>query len=80
MYSFVQAILTVFHCKPVNMLWDPAVKGTCINYDDVLITMASLNIGTDVVILCLPLPQLWKLQLPARTKRQLAGIFLLGGL
>ena len=80
MYCFVQAILTVFHCKPVNMLWDPAVKGMCINYDDVLITMASLNIGTDVLILCLPLPQLWKLQLPARTKRHLAGIFLLGGL
>ncbi|KAK0517030.1 hypothetical protein JMJ35_000185 [Cladonia borealis] len=77
MYCFVQAILTVFHCKPVNMLWDPTVKGTCINYDDVLITMASLNIGTDVLILCLPLPQLWRLQLPASTKRHLVGIFLL---
>ena len=80
LYCLVQAVITVFYCTPMKMLWNPTVRGKCINYDDVLTTMAALNIGTDVLILCLPLPQLWKLQLPKRIKRQLAGIFLLGGL
>ena len=79
-YSVVQAILTVFHCAPVKALWDSNIERSCINFDDVLIVLSSLNIGTDVVILCLPIPQLWRLEISKRRRLQLIAMFLLGGL
>ena len=79
-YSTAQAVLTVFHCTPVNALWNLDVARQCINFDDVLIVLSCLNIGTDIVILCLPMPQLWKLQIAKRRRLQLVAIFLLGGL
>lgn len=78
-YSLCQAVLTVFHCTPVEALWNPTVEAKCINFDQVLIVLSSLNIGTDILILCLPMPQLWKLNMPKGPKCQLMGIFLLGG-
>lgn len=79
-YSIGQAVLTVFQCNPIDALWEPAVQGKCINLHDVIIVFASLNIGTDILVLCLPLPQLWKLNMPSRRKYELMGIFFLGGL
>ena len=38
------------------------------------------NIVTDLVILCLPLPVLWNLQMAKQRKKQLTGVFALGGL
>ncbi|KAM0795174.1 hypothetical protein BDR22DRAFT_894424 [Usnea florida] len=67
-YSIGQAVLT-----------DPTVNAKCINFHDVLIIFSSLNIGTDILILCLPVPQLWRLNMPRRRKYELMGIFLLGG-
>ena len=73
-------MLTVVYCYPVDALWDPTVNAKCINFHDVLIIFSSLNIGTDILILCLPVPQLWKLNMPRRRKYELMGIFSLGGL
>ena len=52
----------------------------CINYEAVLTVFSTLNIATDVAILCLPLPLVWKLQISRRQRFQIIGIFLLGGL
>lgn len=79
-YSICQAVLSVIYCKPVKALWDHQTESKCINFDDVLVVLSSLNIGTDIFILCLPVPQLWKLVMSKRQKCNLIGIFLLGGL
>lgn len=79
-YTIVQIVCVVLHCIPFRALWDPQVPARCINLDDVFILCASLNIGTDVAILCLPMPELWKLKVSTRQKVQLTSMFLLGGL
>ena len=79
-YSIGQTVLTILHCNPVDALWDPTVKAKCINFHTVGIIFSSLNIGTDILILCLPVPQLWKLNMPRRRKYELMGMFSLGGL
>ena len=79
-YSICQAVLAVFYCKPVKALWDHQTERKCINFDEVLVVLSSLNIGTDILILCLPVPQLWKLIMSKRQKCNLIGIFFLGGL
>ena len=79
-YSSCQALLTVFYCTPVEALWDHRIEAKCINFDQALIILSSLNIVTDILIICLPVTQLWKLFMPKRQRCQLIGIFLLGGL
>ena len=44
------------------------------------IIFAIFNVITDIVILILPLPILWRLQLSQGRKFQLMGIFLTGSL
>lgn len=79
-YSFAQSVVEVFECSPVNSLWNPQVKGKCINLSAELVASSVLNVVTDVFILVLPLPILWRLQISMERKLQLIGIFSLGGL
>ena len=70
----------IFQCRPLNRVWDPTVKAECIDTSKVWIVMASMNVLTDFLILCLPLPQLWRLQMRRETKLQVMGIFSIGSL
>lgn len=79
-YSAVMVIMLIFQCRPVNRAWDPTVKADCIDVSKVLTVIASMNVLTDFLLLCLPLPQLWKLQMRRETKLQLIGIFSIGSL
>ena len=79
-YTIIQIVCVILHCIPVRALWETQVPAHCINLDDVFITCGSLNIGTDIAILCLPMPDLWKLKVSTRQKVQLTFMFLLGSL
>ena len=79
-YSIIGVFTILFHCTPINSLWNPTVTGKCIDFESVLITVSSCNIGADIFVLCIPMPLLWGLNMPTRRKAQLMGIFLLGGL
>ena len=78
-YSLVQTFAVLFECTPIKMFWDQSVKGRCINANDVILVCSSLNIATDVIILAMPMPKLWKLQISRTEKMQLSIIFALGG-
>jgi hypothetical protein len=43
-----------------------------------LITNAVLNISSDLIIICIPMPLLFKVKLPKKNKAILLGIFLIG--
>ena len=60
------------------MTWDVTVEGECI--DDYVqdIVTGAFNIFSDLAILVLPLPMLWRLQLDINHKLGLVSIFLLG--
>ena len=79
-YSILQAIMTIFYCTPIEALWDHRIEAKCINLDDALIVLSTFNIGMDILILCLPVPQLWKRILSTEQKFQLIGMFFLGGM
>ncbi|PWY72291.1 hypothetical protein BO70DRAFT_320500 [Aspergillus heteromorphus CBS 117.55] len=64
-----------FACWPVAKQWDNSIPGVCMN------TIASYyvtGLGFDIIIIALPLPVLWKLQLRLRQKIALVGVFALG--
>lgn len=72
--------LFVFICVPVEKMWYPDIPGKCINQVATWIANAASTLLTDVVILMMPLPQLWSLQLGTREKIGLTAAFGLGSL
>ena len=79
-YSIISVIVMIFACRPLKEAWDPTIKPDCIDLSKLVIVMGSMNVLTDLLLLCLPLPQLWKLQIPRGTKIQVIGIFSIGSL
>ncbi|KAH7189533.1 uncharacterized protein B0J16DRAFT_303385 [Fusarium flagelliforme] len=70
--------LFIFICVPVAKLWYPDLPGYCINQVGTWIANAASTIFTDIVILCLPIPPIWKLQLGRPEKLGLTAAFAIG--
>lgn len=65
-------------CRPLALNWDQTLEGSC--GDQILsynIT-GSLNLATDIMVLLLPLPYLWKLKMQLYKKLVLGATFSLG--
>ena len=69
-----------FFCRPVSYFWNKEQEGKCMNTFSYYMACAALNVFTDLVILILPIPTVWSLQLPKRQRLVLIGIFSLGGM
>ncbi|OLN87826.1 hypothetical protein CCHL11_00535 [Colletotrichum chlorophyti] len=72
-------LVCVFQCTPVSKAYMPWIEGTCIDLKASFIGNAIPNIMTDVAILCLPINQVWKLQVTLAQRLSLCFMFLLGG-
>lgn len=79
-FAITAVFLQIFQCVPVEAIWYTNLERRCVNISADYIAMGTINIVTDVVILCLPMPQLWRLQMSRTHKMQLMGMFLLGSL
>ena len=80
-FSMACIFAIIFACSPVNKLWDYRVTGGhCLNAKALAISHAALNIFTDLLILVIPIPIVWRLQLNVRTKIQVLSILGLGAL
>nr|XP_036578222.1 uncharacterized protein CTRU02_11723 [Colletotrichum truncatum]KAF6785423.1 integral membrane protein [Colletotrichum truncatum] len=73
-------LVCVFQCTPVAKAYMPWIDGTCIDLKASFIGNAIPNILTDVAILCLPIGQVWRLQVTLVQRLSLCFMFLLGGL
>ena len=72
----------IFTCVPVNGAWDIIVQASakCIDTTAFYYGNAISNLLTDVIILCLPMPLIWQLQMNTHKKLALSGVLLLGSL
>ncbi|KAL8717842.1 MAG: hypothetical protein Q9225_004949 [Loekoesia sp. 1 TL-2023] len=70
---------TFLLCRPFAYNWDPTIKDfTCGDRNAAYIGAGSLNIATDLMVLCLPIPMVWNLQIPRRNKAILTAVFGMG--
>ena len=73
-------LFSLLQCNPVQAAWDTSVKGQCVDVFVPFIVFNWGNIVLDLVMLSLPIPILWKLNMSTSRKVQVTGIFLTGGL
>ena len=72
-------ILTGFLiCRPIAYNWDKTLRGECGSTMDEEIAFAVFNMVIDGMIVVLPMPTIWGLQMPVKTKISICCIFGLG--
>lgn len=78
-FGGISALLAT--CIPLAKAWDITItEGRCINVTKLLISNAYYNIFSDFILLVLPLPMVWNLQLPLRQKLGVTAVFSTGAL
>ncbi|KAK6829821.1 hypothetical protein PG995_004398 [Apiospora arundinis] len=69
---------TVFMCYPVEKGWNPMAPGNCGPTNALWIGSAIPSVAIDLVILLLPLPKIWTLQMNKAQRAGLMVVFALG--
>lgn len=78
-YSTALVLALFFACQPLSKVFSATVtEGSCINRTSVYICIAALNIASDVVLLIMPIPVVWALQMPRMQRVGVLVVFLLG--
>ncbi|KAJ5820243.1 hypothetical protein N7474_005834 [Penicillium riverlandense] len=78
-YFIACTIVSIAECLPVAKFWNPSGPGSCIDMVAFFRWNGVTNLILDVLVLCLPFPMAWRLQMTTRQKLILTGIFMLGG-
>jgi hypothetical protein len=79
-WAIMVVIVASVQCIPIEAFWDPSVHGICINSWLFYIAGSCPNTATDLLILILPLPAVWRLQMDISQRVLVTGIFMLGSL
>lgn len=72
----------IFQCKPVRAAYDKSLEDfTCMSdktLQNIQLYQAVLMFVIDVVIIVLPMPTIWKLQMPLQRRLSIIALFALG--
>ncbi|CAD6588420.1 MAG: hypothetical protein ASARMPREDX12_003322 [Alectoria sarmentosa] len=66
-------------CIPVSGYWNTKISAKCVNGEHFFLGSSIVNILTDLALLLLPIPYIWRLYRTISQKIALIGIFMLGG-
>ncbi|KAH7371737.1 hypothetical protein BKA66DRAFT_572706 [Pyrenochaeta sp. MPI-SDFR-AT-0127] len=69
---------TIFMCKPIAKQWNPVLEGTCGSNNALWLGSAIPSVLIDLIILILPMPMLWRLQLRRSRKILVTTVFVCG--
>ncbi|KAI4269949.1 MAG: hypothetical protein L6R38_007281 [Xanthoria sp. 2 TBL-2021] len=77
---WIGLMLTAFlHCRPFAYNWDRSIpNGHCVNDNLIGYTITSINIVGDLVVLILPIPWLWGMNMAVPKRMAVVGLFVLG--
>ncbi|KAF1836365.1 hypothetical protein BDW02DRAFT_493764 [Decorospora gaudefroyi] len=70
--------VTIFQCRPISGAWNFTISRKCVDYIDYLYASSAVNVATDIILCILPLPHLWRLNMPLKQRLILCAL-LAGG-
>ncbi|KAJ6118981.1 hypothetical protein N7471_013601 [Penicillium samsonianum] len=79
-YYIVAEIVKIRMCDPIPSYWTVDPSGSCLDQRAALIADSVISVVTDGIILVLPLPLTWSLQMSRNKKLRVVGILSAGGL
>lgn len=78
LWSAMSTCLFIFTCNPIQKLWDPTVPGRCISLVGRWIASAVSTVLTDLAIIFLPMPQVFRMSLSKMEKLAVTLVFAQG--
>ena len=73
------SILTIaLLCRPINVNWNRTIIGTCGDLRKTEFASAGFNMGIDLLVVLLPMPVVWTLQMSKEKKFGVTAAFTLG--
>ena len=69
---------TFLICRPLSMNWDPTPNGTCGDRNAMFVVAGASNMVTDIMVMLLPIPTIWKLHMATSRKLGIMVMFSLG--
>ena len=69
---------TFLICRPLKLFWDPTAKGHCGNLNAMSAVAGATNMVTDLMVMLLPVPIIWRLQMANLQKVGITIIFSFG--
>ena len=80
-FYLVLILFQLLACRPIAHAWDPFVVGTCVPDKLIVhIISAAINTASDLIIITMPQPVIWRLTITTKRKWGLSAVFLIGGL
>ena len=76
----VFTVVTLVPCLPVKRFWMRELPGHCYNLNQFAVSISSVDVFLDAIILLLPIKPILDLQMSKSRKALLCAIFLVGGL
>jgi hypothetical protein len=73
-------IAVIFQCWPITAVWDLTIHGKCMDFQALIYAGAGCSIMEDIVIIVLPIPQLWSLNFNWSKRGALILMFAIGSL
>lgn len=79
-WTITWTFMVIFQCIPVQSYWMPTQPGDfCLTVQNEMhLLHGASNLFSDILVLALPIPTVWKLQMPMRQKWTLIGVLTLG--
>lgn len=77
-WALQTALIGFLICRPLSHNWDTTSEGTCGDLHAGYISVGIVDAITDGLIFILPIPMIYGLRMPMRTKLATSAIFLLG--
>jgi hypothetical protein len=79
LYIIIMGLLSAFECSPVSVFWDKSIpKATCLSALSLQLGSVITGVVLDLLVLLMPMPVIWKLQMSPGRKSLLGGTFFLG--
>lgn len=77
-YWVACTVVAIAGCSPISKNWDKLGPGKCIDEINFFRWNGICNLIIDVLVLCLPMPMVWRLKIDLKQKLVLSAIFGLG--
>ncbi len=78
-YYLIALVLKIRVCWPISAYWKGETS-RCLDQSALITADSIISTVTDTIILILPLPMTWSLQLPLSKKCRIGGMLAIGGL
>lgn len=78
LYGIAAVLMTLLICRPLAAAWNPTIQGKCGNVFAEVVFSSTFNTVTDVWVVFLPLPVIWKLQMTRQRKWGVTASFAVG--